>query len=73
MNKSILFLLFFVINNCVIGQYYVVDYLSKKPIEAVHISYGENKGFISNEDGYIIIPDFLEIDTLLFSHISYLI
>ena len=71
MNKSILFLLFFVINNCVIGQYYVVDYLSKKPIEAVHISYGENKGFISNEDGYIIIPDFLEIDTLLFSHISY--
>ena len=53
------------------AQNYIYDLEAKTPIEMVHIFYNQNKGLISNEDGFFELPNHVRADTIHFSHISY--
>ena len=39
------------------AQNYIYDLEAKTPIEMVHIFYNQNKGLISNEDGFFELPN----------------
>jgi len=54
-----------------VSQNYIFDSNTKKPINAVHIYYNQNKGLVTNNDGYFELPNNVFIDSLHFSHLSY--
>jgi len=69
------YLLLSVLSLCIsdlLAQNYVYDASTNIPIASVHIFYGQNRGLISNEDGFFEATDISQsTDTLYFSHISY--
>jgi len=69
--KKIFFICFLFLTKIALSQNYVLDFDTKKPIEALHISYNKSMGLITNEDGYFELPNNIDIDTLYFSHLSY--
>lgn len=71
MKNNFILLLTFFCSHFIIGQNLIFDSNNKKPISSVSIQYQQNKGIITNEDGFFELSNIENIDTLYLSHISY--
>lgn len=69
--KNYIFAFCLLFTNIVSSQYYIFDSNTKEPINAVHILYNQNKGLITNDDGYFALPNNIVLDTLYLSHILF--
>jgi len=64
-------LFFFILGVNLYAQNVIIDSITKKPIESVHILYNINNGLITNSDGYFELLPNIGSDSIKLSHISY--